>query len=370
MHKRETPQDGLLTWEVFLLGGGSLLTCVAFWIFFDRSMSINTISQVAFALAFAINHPHFMSSYVLLYNDFSKNIFRQARYFWAAVIVPIFLSAFLAFALGFGRTQWLGYAINSMYFLVGWHYVKQVFGCIIVTSARRRLYYQSWERRLMLGNLISLWAISFLQSQTSRPSFTFYGIVYSGLMLDPTLLKLAYAAVTISACAVVAMHLRKYIYEGVRPTYGGMVAHLSLYVWYLPTFAHPGYAYFIPLFHSLQYLAFVWTFKANQVSAQLRGLNVVETRNGWVSQFISWGVTATALGALAFELVPKGLDAQAWIGAPDMGTSPFLVGFLLFINIHHYFIDNVIWKSSNEELRQYLFAAPDNSEKKAVAEAA
>jgi hypothetical protein len=28
----------------------------------------------------------------------------------------------------------------------------------------------------------------------------------------------------------------------------------------------------------------------------------------------------------------------------------------MWINIHHYFIDNVIWRRDNEDVRKYLFA--------------
>lgn len=358
------PTDGLWTWEVFLLGGGSILTCLACWAFSDKSMSVTTMSQLAFGLAFAVNHPHFLSSYVILYNDLGANIMRRPRYFWAAVVVPVLLAGYLFYALTSGRAQLIGHTVNTMYFLVGWHYVKQVFGCIIVTSARRRLFYKNWERRLMLGNLVALWSISFLQSQTSSPSFTFYGIVYSGLQLDPFFLQIAYAAVVISLMGVVGMHVRKYIYEGVQPTYGGMVAHAALYVWYLPAFSHPGYAYLIPFFHSLQYLVFVWSLKSNQVSDQIKDLAGPEARLGWITHFVGWGVAALVLGAMAFEFVPKSLDSQGLIHSSELGYSPVLVGFLLFINIHHYFIDNVIWRSNNELVKRYLFAAPVTEEPK------
>lgn len=137
-----------------------------------------------------------------------------------------------------------------------------------------------------------------------------------------------------------------------------LFAFLTTSIWYLPVLAPPSYAYLIPFFHSLKYLAFVWSFKGNQVAARLQGHKLKVQREIWARDFIGYAITVVLLGALAFEFVPKFLDSQNYLRSPELGRSPFLAAFLLFINIHHYFIDNVIWKSSNAEVKKYLFASP------------
>ena len=45
--------------------------------------------------------------------------------------------------------------------------------------------------------------------------------------------------------------------------------------------------------------------------------------------------------------------------SPDptlFGPAVFVFIFVMWINIHHYFIDNVIWRRDNEDVRKYLFA--------------
>ena len=37
-------------------------------------------------------------------------------------------------------------------------------------------------------------------------------------------------------------------------------------------------------------------------------------------------------------------------------SAVFVFIFVMWINIHHYFIDNVIWRRDNEDVRKYLFA--------------
>ena len=62
------------------------------------------------------------------------------------------------------------------------------------------------------------------------------------------------------------------------------------------------------------------------------------------------------VGYLAFELIPtsldKGLDTE-W----NLKTSFFLVSFAVFINIHHFFIDSVVWKFDQPEVRRNLLGA-------------
>jgi len=46
-----------------------------------------------------------------------------------------------------------------MFFLVGWHYVKQGFGVFIVLSARRGAFYAGRERLAILAHCFAGWAL-------------------------------------------------------------------------------------------------------------------------------------------------------------------------------------------------------------------
>jgi hypothetical protein len=367
----EKTQEAFFSWEAFLLGGLSILTCLGCWAFADRSASVYTMSQLAFSLAFVFNHPHFLSSYNLLYGDFRGDVLKKPKYFWAAVAVPFALGALLLYCLVAADAAVMGDIVNAMFFLVGWHYIKQVFGCVIVTCARRRMYFSTFERRLLLSNLFCLWALSWLQSQAGNHTFDFYGITYASLGLPEWTLAAASYGVGLTGLAVAWTWVQKYIREGHAVNSSALMAIAALYVWYLPAFSHPYFAYLIPLFHSLQYLVFVWSFKRNQVTDRIQDMEGAEQRQAWITQFAGFLLTAAALGALSFEFVPKWLDGQHLFQSAGLGSSPVLAATLLFINIHHYFIDNVIWRSHNGEIKKYLFATPatvaqDGSQKKAA----
>ena len=337
------------------MGGISIVISLAFWLFVDRQASLVTVSQIAFTLAFVCNHPHFLSSYVMLYGDYQDRLITRPAYAWAGIVAPVLVAGAIGTALLTAGAALMAQVITLMYFLVGWHYVKQIFGCVIVTSAQRQIFFTKGERRLLLGNLFLAWFMSWLSFHVGNGSYEFYGIRHQSLNLPPALLTAVYAGVALSLAAVIYSQINRFVRTGQKPSPPAVVAYVSLYVWYLPTLTHPSFGYLIPFFHSLQYLAFVGRLKRNQADAAVAHLDGPAQRREWLSHLGSFAFLALGLGALAFEFVPKFLDRHQLISAVGLGSSPILAAVILFINIHHYFIDNVIWKGDNETVRQHLF---------------
>lgn len=60
------------------------------------------------------------------------------------------------------------------------------------------------------------------------------------------------------------------------------------------------------------------------------------------------------LGILIFWGAP--LLLEALVAHPHTAGWICLFAVWVFVNVHHYFIDNVIWRSQNPETRQYLCA--------------
>jgi hypothetical protein len=64
--------------------------------------------------------------------------------------------------------------------------------------------------------------------------------------------------------------------------------------------------------------------------------------------------SALALGWFLFRGAPRALDAQfaslATTG-PELGPTPYFAALYAFVNIHHYFMDTVIWRKQNPDTR-------------------
>ena len=59
------------------------------------------------------------------------------------------------------------------------------------------------------------------------------------------------------------------------------------------------------------------------------------------------------IGFCAFELVPNLLD-NAFQTEWYLKTWFFMIAFAVFINVHHFFIDSVVWKFNQAEIRKSL----------------
>jgi hypothetical protein len=55
--------------------------------------------------------------------------------------------------------------------------------------------------------------------------------------------------------------------------------------------------------------------------------------------------------------VPRFIDSVLPYDKRVFGPSLFLFMAYIFINVHHYFLDNVMWRRGNPDVQQYIFAA-------------
>lgn len=344
--------------DSLMIGGLSIFVFVLYWLYVDLGASAYTVAEMAFWLSFVVNFPHFFSSYQLLYGDYRKRIFQKKSYLWAAVISPLLIVAALAYGIVARDTKWLALLAQGMFLSVGWHYVKQIFGTAIVTSAIQKRYFTTWERNFILFNLYSVWGMSWVAANLFRNQNESDGIQYLSLGLPEWLLTAAYISTAGSLLVCLGLGLHKYIKTGIRPATSSLVSFATIYVWYIPTLNHPVYFYLVPFFHSLQYLLFVTAFKKNQAREYAeRSGDPPQQRLTFLRKFWGFLLLACVLGTLAFEVIPRGLD-RFWTMDPTVfGPTLWIFAFNIFINLHHYFIDNVIWRGDNEDLKKYVVQA-------------
>jgi hypothetical protein len=345
--------------DLLMIGGASILVLFIMQIMLNGGSPDGNLSWTVYYLSFIANFPHFLASYQLLYADFSKKVFTDLRFFWAAVVAPGILILLLLTGFFDPNPKLLGYLVNSMFFFVGWHYVKQIFGGVVVSNALAGFFYNKIERLSLKANLFSLWAISFLGSNVYANNFMQDGIPYLSLNFPAWTLTVAFWSVGITGVALLFVHVLKYIREGKVPTAMAIVCFLSIYAWYIPTFSHPMYMHLIPFFHSMQYLLFVYAFRRNKVEANIQEPGTPAGRKSYVLRHWGYLCIPIATGAVFMYFLPRWLDSkQLYADTTTFGPTAFYFAFTLFINIHHYFIDNVIWRGNNDQMKEYLFKKP------------
>ena len=301
----------------------------------------------------------------------------------------------------------LGYTVNIMFALVGWHYVKQGYGALILCAVRRKQFFSELEKKILLGNALSAWLYSWTFANQRTYSHTFWGISYNTFALDAWIAQTSAIILAISSFLTICVFLRKDRLWQSKLPYNGITAYVcALYVW--TAFVHVFHAdafLFIPLFHSLQYIIMVWKYEDNRaLSLPPKSQNAIANSihvfikkywliipcafaaacfikivpENWSANmqytqsfafsavmllsvafflprlfvFIAYGVL---LGIFGFWFLPVWLQNIFSYDSQVFGNSLFLFMAWIFINVHHYFMDSVIWRKENSDVGKFLF---------------
>jgi hypothetical protein len=379
------PQRALTTRfiDFWLLGGASLVVWLAMFVLqhFRSAWAIDqhfkNLAITTATLTLLVNNPHFMLSYKLAYSRGSSFV---TRHWWQLLAVPglllgSFACAYANFerptadvlpflpelaqqlgARGAGTNLWttprLGdflftVAFNLMFFTVGWHYTKQTFGCVMLYANFDAYPLSLVQRNLIKWSLLSVWWVNFAYGNRSEGALSFSEFSYYSLDLPDVVAPLAAcAAAVLLALVVYRVFYANYRAGGRLPSLNLLAPFLAIYVWWLPfTRQQEFYMLLTPLFHSLQYLAVVYKLE----DSRLRSAPRYELRATALTLLV------IAAGWLSFEYLPNTTDN--WLGTfGAWHMFFFFTAAMLFINIHHYFIDNVVWRFKDPVVRKHLLA--------------
>lgn len=326
------------------------LSCCALlgFLLFDAEESTWHWWYLSWVLTFLVNSPHFFISYLIFYRLHFHLLFRSRQFFLVGVVLPLVLCAIFVFIGTAQKVEWLAGPLFCMFFLVGWHYVKQSFGCFIVLNGCEGIRIEGAERQLLRYALLVLWLCAFMAIFTYLDTTAQYWDYTYFRPVMPDLLLQFCEVLGYLSLAVVLLLLVSRRRRGLKDSPAAILALISAYVWLLPVFKVPGFIWFIPLFHSLQYMLFAHVLVVNAERA--RGKDVGVARR---VTLLWWG-PAFVLGALGFYVVPDYLDTQFDFVSGPFGGHFFLVVFIVFINLHHYLMDSVMWKGSNRVVRERL----------------
>ncbi len=367
--------------DFWLLGGASILIWGVMFALepFREAWAINEhyrhLVVTTLSLALLVNYPHFAVSYKLAYTRGRAFVL---GYWWQLIAVPSGLLALFAVAYvyydvrveqvdglvwamqvveGWGANiqvisgprvgdLLLTLGFNLMILTIGWHYTKQVYGCMMVYARFDGYPMVPRQRTLLRLALLSVWVMVFVDYNLAGDFRVWRGFNYSTLDLPDVAGPLSQLLVLAGLAAVVYyVFLANYRAVGQRPSLTLLAPFVAIYLWWHPWTRQDEYfLLLVPLFHGLQYLAFAYRMERTR----LRGTPNPEVRG-----------TALILGLilagwLAFEFVPDAIDTHL----DTFGTWQvffFFTAAMLFINIHHYFIDNVLWRFRDPQVRAYLF---------------
>ncbi|HEY6724321.1 MAG TPA: hypothetical protein VI197_09820 [Polyangiaceae bacterium] len=357
--------------EFLVVGGATLLLFPLVWLLrwaTDLDTSELIVGFVTFHAAAVINDPHFSVTYLLFYKNARARWFgiesdagassvaskkQRLRYVFAGVLVPLVLAGWAISAIVTRSAVSLGLMMQLMFFLVGWHYVKQGFGVLVVLSARQGMFLSARERGWILTHCFCAWFYARASPADPGREYLEQGVVFTSLPHPPGLEAVTQAAFWLSTLglgwALVNAWRRNHRLPPLAALGGFLV---TVWLWVVYSSVDPLMVYLIPALHSVQYLYFVWLMKRNEARAQ-EGPPLfrrpVAVRVGILA------VSAIGLGWLLLHGAPTFFDATLAASdterAGDLGVTPYLAAFVTFVNLHHYFMDSVLWRRDNPETR-------------------
>jgi hypothetical protein len=369
---RRDARDGPSPLVEFMVTGGATLVLFPLSWLLRKGLGLDAsefaIGFLTFHAAYVINDPHFSVTYLLFYKDARARAFgerfglaQRIRYVVAGLVVPAALLSWAIIALAYRSAAALGWMIQLMFLLVGWHYVKQGFGVLTVLSARRGVRWTARERAILTLHCYAGWAFAWANPAAAAGQFEEKGVVYDALAHPRWLELTAGTALAASTVALAWVLVRKWRREGRLPPVMPLAGLLiTVWSWTIFSSVDPLLRYVIPALHSVQYFYFVWLMKRNEAK-ESEGPPVfgrpVAVRLGILA------LSALGLGWLLFRGAPTFLD-EAFVprargaAAPALGAlgeTPFFAAFFVVVSIHHYFMDSVIWRRENPDTR-YLRA--------------
>ena len=291
-------------------------------------------------LATLINMPHFMASYRMVYRN--RDTMLQHR--WASIYVPAILLVSVIAAIW--EAQYSGVLVIALVTVgsayLAWHYTGQVWGMMASYAYLEGTAFVASERFLIRTSLRILlaWHVTwFLYTQLRDPSRvrSVYLLVSAGTLV----------AFMLGTIGLTKLRLR----TGTFPPTRALVAWLAIFVWYAVMARDPKAIFWIQIAHALQYLAFPIRVEINRTSAE-----AVHAPGRLARHMALYAFGLLGASYLITRVVPgPAMSAVAIIfGEKPGAVAPILI--LMFINIHHYFTDGVIWQIRNPDVRRDLFA--------------
>ena len=337
--------------DLLLVGGLSLIVFVPLLLSGRADLVLIGAGAQAW-VATLINMPHFMASYRLVYRS-RESILRHK---WASIYVPSILLAYIVVALW--EAQYSNVlvimliTVSSAY--LAWHYTGQVWGMMASYAYLEGAPFDKSERFLIRTGLRILlaWHVTwFLYTQLRNPG-----------MVRPLYVLISGGTLVAFILGLIGL-LKAKRRTGKVPPARALVAWLALFVWYAVMARDPKAIFWIQVAHALQYLAFPIRVEINATNAKKPSPQRLATH------MVAYGALLLVISYVVAQVVPgTAMSAIANVFGEEPGkAAPILM--LMFINIHHYFTDGVIWHISNPDVRRELFAHVPQAEKKKPATA-
>jgi len=372
--------------DLLLFIGGALTGYIMF--FLHAGLHLNMLT-VWFVWVVFIDTPHFYSTYLRTY--FDKEEFNSRRKLligslgWL-LVGPAFIGiSYILYSLGVGSYKAPFILFIIMFNLWAyWHVVRQHYG-ILALYKRKNNDFDDRDTRidklLLYGGLIAPFLTFAIRHPEARQLFglsgTFPAYPDSALFSSTFMSQLhwEHIVVFLSVSFMIVISLIFFFRQWQRRRTGQVlnVPKILFFIALIPLYAYINYSpavttapliaftAFVTIYHDVQYHAIVWFYSQNRyhkpgVDTKKYGLAVKLSQNFaiYAAAGIAMAVLLRVTGSL-FEITP-GFSPLVFTSQISLfgtvSTSELLLSFVIGIPLHHYFVDQFIWRPSKDKVLQ------------------
>jgi hypothetical protein len=309
------------------------------------------VAAAVMALWWVGNWPHFSATLHRLYGA-REHVRQFPRTAWLLppIIVAITVAVFARPALLAGPFVAV-VVIWSVY-----HFSGQTLGLTLIYARRAGLSVSPAARRALRVFLLGVFLARVASDEAGSGERLYLGVAHARLGLPEWLGPLLLLPTIAAGGLFLADLLKARARTGQPVPAVVLLPAASFFVWFLPGQREPYFFAFVPLFHSIQYLLVAW---AVQLKGQLDARRLAPSRAFVTRESLRWGVVNFVGGALLFWALPK-------LGTLASATPLFSFAIVASaVQLHHFFVDGVIWKIRQPAVMSPLLVSLDDLSKPA-----
>ncbi len=329
----------------FIFIGGSSFVLFACLLLFYTDVRTPTVVTTAVVLSWIINWPHFSMSTYRLYQSQANT----RQYPVTAFVIPFVILGGVVLCYSFPDLV-APYFVKLFILWSPYHFSGQTIGITFIYCMRSGIKLTTLERRLIMWFVLGTYFVSTIRAETSREGFNFYGVQYPSMQIPYWMSKYAeYAMWAIVAAFVAWIIYWSYRNKKILPWIVILPA-ATQYLWFMQTVYMPSFQEFVPMLHSLQYILIAWGI---QLKVKMETKHIEPSKKYVISETSRWFVINLIGGVILFYMLPK-------LGTALGYTSLFSIAIVYAaIQIHHFFVDGVIWKLKNQTVSHPLMMTYD-----------
>ncbi|HEY0519035.1 MAG TPA: hypothetical protein VGC84_06040 [Ilumatobacteraceae bacterium] len=322
-----------------LLIGGASIVLYAIFRFRPHLASSPSVASLAATLVWVCNYPHFASTNYRLYHSRAS----IAQYPLTSIVTPLVM---IAAVIGcYLSPMAVAPLFVKLYLLWSpYHFSGQTLGITMVYARRTGFVIDGWLRRSLTAFIFLTFLVENAWAEVGLHMNPFYGVQYPTLGVPIWLPQMLTKLMWIALATTIALLIWKVVDGTARVPLIVLLPAFTQYVWFVATPAGQ-FAYMVPFFHSLQYLLIAWSVQLKEGLAEhTRGPSV---RYVW-SESTRWMGINIVGGIALFWALPH-------IGSHLGKSLAFSTAIMLAaIQVHHFFVDGVIWRLHNPAARSPL----------------